>query len=322
MDMVRFRVVKGSHLLLGVAAVALALVVCLLAFRLFAAEDGGTGAVPTGGAAVEQDVEEAGTAQAVFASSAGSPGIEITVLDAVEGQAPTTENELLDETVPPLELTAPQEPAVSPAEAAPRVLIYHTHTHEAYEPTESDPYEALEAWRTADEEHSVVRVGEELAKLLRAQGCEVVHDTTDHELDDLSTAYVRSEATLLTYEEPFDLYIDLHRDAYVEGVGENALHADGVDYAKLMMLIGRGDNFQVKPHFEENYAFARALTDALNEGTPGICRDVLVKTNRYNQHIGVYSILVEVGNNRNTLTEALNSMRPLSEAIAELMTRE
>ena len=48
MDMVRFRVVKGSHLLLGVAAVALALVVCLLAFRLFAAEDGGTGAVPTG----------------------------------------------------------------------------------------------------------------------------------------------------------------------------------------------------------------------------------------------------------------------------------
>ena len=184
------------------------------------------------------------------------------------------------------------------------------------------PYEALEAWRTADEEHSVVRVGEELAKLLRAQGCEVVHDTTDHELDDLSTAYVRSEETLLTYEEPFDLYIDLHRDAYVEGMGENALHADGVDYAKLMMLIGRGDNFQVKPHFEENYAFARALTDALNEGTPGICRDVLVKTNRYNQHIGVYSILVEVGNNRNTLTEALNSMRPLSEAIAELMTRE
>ena len=125
----------------------------------------------------------------------------------------------------------------------PRVLIYHTHTHEAYEQTEADPYEALEAWRTADEEHSVVRVGEELAKLLRAAGCEVVHDTTDHELDDLATAYTRSEQTLLSYEESFDLYIDLHRDAYVEGMGENALRADGVDYAKLMMLVGRGDNF-------------------------------------------------------------------------------
>ena len=73
-----------------------------------------------------------------------------------------------------------------PAEAAPRVLIYHTHTHEAYEQTDEDPYEALEAWRTDDEAHSVVRVGEELAELLRAEGCEVVHDVTDHELDDLN----------------------------------------------------------------------------------------------------------------------------------------
>ncbi len=39
--MVRFRVIKGSHLLLGVAVVVLALVVCLLAFRLFAGEDAG-----------------------------------------------------------------------------------------------------------------------------------------------------------------------------------------------------------------------------------------------------------------------------------------
>ena len=243
--------------------------------------------------------------------------------EETEGQAPTTgENELTDQTVPPLELTPRESPSVAPAIEAPRILIYHTHTHEAYEQTEADPYEALEAWRTDDEEHSVVRVGEELATLLRARGCEVVHDTTDHEQDDLSTAYVRSEETLLSYDEPFDLYIDLHRDAYVEGMGENTLHANGVDYAKLMMLIGKGENFTVKPHYEENYAFACALTDALNAQTPGICRDVLVKTNRYNQHIGVYAILIEVGNNRNTLVEALNAMQPLSDALASLLTGE
>ena len=306
----RFRVVKGSHLLLGVAVVALALVLCLLAFRMFAAE--GTAAVQTGG-------EGGKTAQAVFALSSGGAGIEISVLDGAEGQASPAENEHTDETVPPLELSAPESTAAPAAEDVPRVLIYHTHTHEAYEQTESDPYEALEAWRTADEEHSVVRVGEELAKLLRAAGCEVVHDTTDHELDDLATAYTRSEQTLLSYEESFDLYIDLHRDAYVEGMGENALRADGVDYAKLMMLVGRGDNFQVKPYYEENYAFARALTEALNERVPGICRDVLVKTNRYNQHIAPRSLLIEVGNNRNTLIEALNAMGPLSEALAALL---
>lgn len=310
MDMVRFRVVKGSHLLLGVAVVALALVLCLLAFRLFAAE--GAAAVQTGG-------EGGKTAQAVFASSSGGAGIEISVLDGAEGQASPAENEHTDETVPPLELSAPESTAAPAAEDVPRVLIYHTHTHEAYEQTEADPYEALEAWRTDDEEHSVVRVGGELAQQLRALGCEVVHDTTDHELDDLSTAYTRSEETLLSYEEPFDLYIDLHRDAYVEGMGENALRVDGVGYAKLMMLVGRGDNFQVKPHFDENYAFARALTDALNADTPGICRDVMVKTNRYNQHVGDRCVLVEVGNNRNTLVEALNAMEPLAEAIAALL---
>lgn len=329
MDMVRFRVIKGSHLLLGVAAVVLALVVCLLAFRLFAGEEAGAGATQTGGSLVEQNAEErAETAQAVFAaSSQGGAGIEISVLEPeeadAEGQAPSAgENEHTDQTVPPLDLTPQESPSVAPAGEAPRILIYHTHTHEAYEQTEADPYEALEAWRTDDEEHSVVRVGEELAALLRARGCEVVHDTTDHEQDDLSTAYLRSEETLLSYEEPFDLYIDLHRDAYVEGMGENTLSANGVDYAKLMMLIGKGENFAVKPHFEENYAFARALTDALNAQTPGICRDVLVKTNRYNQHIGVYAILIEVGNNRNTLVEALNAMQPLADALASLLIDE
>ncbi len=322
MDMVRFRVIKGSHLLLGVAAVVLALVICLLAFRLFAIDASGADAVETGGSLVEESADEgAGTAKTVFASSAGGVGIEISVIGSVEEQDLPPENEHTDQTVPPDQL-GPASATVPPAETAPRVLIYHTHTHEAYEQTDEDPYEALEAWRTDDEAHSVVRVGEELAELLRAEGCEVVHDVTDHELDDLSTAYLRSEETALSYAEPFDLYIDLHRDAYVEGMGDNALYADGVGYAKLMMLVGRGDNFQVKPHYEENYAFARALTDALNDEMPGICRDVLVKTNRYNQHVGPLCILVEAGNNRNTLVEALNAMQPLSRAIAGLLCGE
>ena len=75
MDMVRFRVIKGSHLLLGVAAVALALVVCLLAFRLFAVEAGETAAAQTGGDLVEESIEtEAKTARAVLASSSGCAG--------------------------------------------------------------------------------------------------------------------------------------------------------------------------------------------------------------------------------------------------------
>jgi len=46
---------------------------------------------------------------------------------------------------------------------------------------------------------------------------------------------------------------------------------------------------------------------------------VLVKDGRYNQNIGVFSILVEVGHNRNTLAQACNSVSPLAKAIYALM---
>jgi len=50
-----------------------------------------------------------------------------------------------------------------------------------------------------------------------------------------------------------------------------------------------------------------------------LCKDVMVKSGRYNQHIGVYSLLLEVGNNKNTLEEALNAMPALAQALEGLM---
>ncbi|NLF26316.1 MAG: hypothetical protein GX592_00345 [Clostridiales bacterium] len=329
MRMVRFRVIKGSRLLLGIAVVALALVLCLMALR-FASRGSEADAALTKGNLVQDAGEEAETASAVFASSvqAAIPqGIEIEILKPEPGgQAPAdalsaSENEHTDDSVAPIDLDPSGHAAELPASiASPRVLIYHTHTHEAYEQAENDPYVAVEAWRTTDEAHSIVRVGAELAELLREKGIEVVHDATDHELNDLSTAYLRSERTLEAYAEPFDLYIDLHRDAYVEGANPVAVSRDGTEYAKLMMLVGKGENFEEKPHFSENYAFARALTERLNGIESGICRDVLVKTKRYNQHIGVYAVLIEVGNNKNTLEQALNSMPVLATAIESVLT--
>lgn len=198
------------------------------------------------------------------------------------------------------------------------VLIYHTHTHEAYEQVKDDPYEALEAWRTADAGHSVLRVGEELAKCLRAEGFEVVHDTTDHENDALSTAYTRSLKTLKGYKRRFDLYIDLHRDAWYKGTQARYTDADGTPMAQPMVLIGNGEGFDVKPNTDQNLAFAEALTDRINADHPGLCKDVLVKDGRYNQHIGVFAVLIEFGHNKNTLREALNTAPIVAKAIREV----
>lgn len=295
--MVRFKVVRASRLLLVLALIVLAAVLCVIGVRyalLSRAPSVGVNARLVQGTLVDE------AKISVFASN-------VLSLLPEDGDAP-------DGIV--VELAAPTASPVPVKTAAPRsVLIYHTHTHEAYEQESDDPYEAVEAWRTTDSDHSVVRVGRELAKCLRERGFEVVHDTTDHEGDALSTAYTRSLDTLLSYQRAFDLYIDLHRDAWIDGMNLRYLDADGTAIAQPMLLIGNGNGFDEKPFYEQNLAFARDLTRRVNEIKPGLCRDVMVKDGRYNQHIGVFAVLIEVGHNKNTLKEALAAVPTLAEAI-------
>ena len=294
--MIRFKVVRASRLLLVAAIVLLACVLALLGTRLWPRKE----VAPVGGANLVEEMndDEAKTAVVFASNNAGA-------MDRSMFEPESIEIDIVKE--------APQ------AEQQPSILIYHTHTHEAYEQVAEDPYDALEAWRTADVDHSIVRVGEELADALRRYGFEVVHDTTDHEADQLSTAYTRSLETLRGYEQRFDLYIDLHRDAYVEGEPLAFTSESGEQFASLMMLIGNGNGFDEKPFYRQNHAFASALEERINAIMPGLCKPVLVKDGRYNQHIGVFSILVEVGHNRNTLRQALGSVSPLAEALYSLM---
>ena len=273
--MIRFKVVRASRLLLWAAIAILAAVILYILVRY------SLSAEPQAQMSSASLVENEAETLTVFASSASSEPIEVEVV-----------------------------------KSNPRsVLIYHTHTHEAYEQVKDDPYEALEAWRTADADHSVLRVGEELARCLRELGFEVVHDETDHENDALSTAYTRSLETLEGYDRRFDLYIDLHRDAYSRGMRTRWTDADGTPMAQPMLLIGNGNGFDEKPYYDENLAFARVLTDLINRDHPGLCKDVLVKDGRYNQHIGIFAVLIEFGHNKNTLREALNTAPVVAHAI-------
>lgn len=208
-----------------------------------------------------------------------------------------------------------------------RVLIYHTHTWEAYEPTAEDEYTPTERWRTKDNQHNVVRVGEELAQELRALGFEVVHDTTAHEPPNLDTAYTRSLQTLESYSaqgETFDCYIDLHRDAYVASMaGSNSVQDGDKSLPHIMLLIGTGtgtsggEAFAQKPNWQVNIVLAQKITDALNAQVEGLAYPVKTKTGRFNQHVSEGAVLVEVGNNMNTLREALDAMPYLARAIDE-----
>lgn len=208
----------------------------------------------------------------------------------------------------------------------PSVLLYHTHTWEAYEMTEDAQYVPTETWRTRDERCNMLRVGEELARCLTELGFDVVHDTTAFEPPNLSGAYTRSLAMLeerLAAGETYDYIFDIHRDAY-SGLynGANCAEQDGKKIAYVMLLVGKGTGatgagFDERPDWPKNLELAQCITDCMNEQVEGVSREVKVKTGRFNQHVSTGALLIEVGNNRNTLEEALAACPVIARAIAQ-----
>lgn len=199
-----------------------------------------------------------------------------------------------------------------------RVFIYHTHTYESYDPSDGNTYKSTEKWRTADADYNMIRVGAELKKQLESAGIHVTHDVTAYEPPKLSTAYGRSlEGLQKAAAEGYDLYIDLHRDAYSAGNGPNTVEKNGEKAARVLFLIGQGASFDgtEKPDWEKNHQAAKWISDEMNAELSGISRGVSLKSGRYNQHAAVPCILIEMGNNHNTLTEVLRTVPILSRGI-------
>lgn len=199
------------------------------------------------------------------------------------------------------------------------VLIYHTHDFEAYAQDPDDPYEETEQWRTEDPSYNIKAVGACLAQELRSLGVNAVHDTTVHEPPRLGTAYERSVKTLeqrFSNGERYNLIIDLHRDA---GNTPYVTTINGVECARIMALLGNGNGFNIKPEYEKNLAFAERLTQELRVFDEKLARDVHTKDRRYNQHMNTPAMIIEVGNNLNTLDQALASMPYLAQSLVNTL---
>ncbi len=225
-----------------------------------------------------------------------------------------------------LKFSDEEPPPFSVEGDGPQILIYHTHTQEAYNPTDEDAYVASGSWRTHDEDHSVVAVGEVLKKELESYGFSVIHDTTDHEPPKLSTAYSRSLTTMLEYQQEYPtlrVFIDLHRDAYndIEAGSKDYVTVDGQQCARVMCVVGTGENYEgsEKPNYESNVKLAQALTSGLEDICDGFTRPIRVKPGRYNQQVSDMCLLIEVGHNANSLEQALNSAPYIAKVLAQVI---
>jgi stage II sporulation protein P len=207
---------------------------------------------------------------------------------------------------------------------APTVLIYHTHATEAFLQDENYTYKESAEWRTEDNEKNIVHVGEELKSQLESLGYNVIHDTTNVEPPELTSAYSRSLEVMKKYEG-VDIYIDLHRNAAdPETIQNNTVTIDEKVCAKAFFVVGTGvgtyeGEYDAAPDWKANYSFALSVSNEVANAAPGVMKPIRTKVGRYNQHMGK-CLLLEIGNNANTMGEILNTLPYFAGAFSKVVT--
>ena len=215
-----------------------------------------------------------------------------------------------------LTLTLPEE--------GPQVLIVHTHGSEAYTPDGTDTYVATGECRTTDTSKSVVRVGDEIAKVLTEMGLTVVHDTALYDYPEYNGAYDRSLAAVenwLAQYPTIQVVLDVHRDALIGSDGtvyKPITTINGEKCAQVMLVMGSNALYD-HPGWLENLALAVQVQKEMNTLWPTLARPIGLRENRYNQQTAPGAMLVEVGSHGNTLQEALSAARMFARALGAVL---
>ncbi len=200
----------------------------------------------------------------------------------------------------------------------PKVLIYHTHTTESFITDLGELEKTGIPNRTTDATNNVVRVGEELAQILRKKyNIEVIHNSTIHNYPSDTGAYGRSLNTasnILTSYPSIQIVIDIHRDGIEGKKLRTVTEINGKKVAKIMFVVGTDH-----PQWKENLKLAITLQNMLNEKHPGITRPIYMSKYRYNQHLSTGALIIEIGGDGNLISECLESTKYLAEVINEVL---
>jgi len=205
----------------------------------------------------------------------------------------------------------------------PKVLIFHTHSQEAFIDSEA-----------GNPDDSIVGTGAYLAQLLTDKyGIEAIHhegvyDLVNGDLD-RSRAYELAkpevEAILNKYPS-IEVVIDLHRDAVKEST-HLVTEINGKQTAKIMFFNGMSrtrTNGEIaylnNPNRADNLAFSLQMQLAAGEKYPGFTRRIYLKAYCYNMHLKPKTLLIEAGAQNNTVEEVKNAMEPLAEVLHSVLT--
>ncbi len=204
----------------------------------------------------------------------------------------------------------------------PQILIYHTHSMEGF----TDSIEG-------NKDTNIVAVGTYLSKLLsEGYGYNVIHcmesfDYVNGVLDrSKAYTYARTSLEQILADNPtIQVVLDIHRD----GVGETThlvTEVNGKQTSHIMFFNGvsrtsaGGDiDYLYNKYKKQNLAMSLQMKLLAEEYFPGFTRRNYVDAYQYNLDLRERSMLIEVGAQTNSLSEAKNAMEPLAALLDRLL---
>ncbi len=200
--------------------------------------------------------------------------------------------------------------------SSPQVLIYHTHTTEAY----------LGETRSRDNNKNMVAVGNKITEKLKSAGINTVHDTTCHDYPTYNGSYDRSKVTIqknLKKYPGIQVTLDIHRDAMSASNGikyKPTAVINGKKAAQLMIVSGCDDDGTLGfPNWEYNLRLAVRLQKSLADKYPGLARPLDFCARKYNENMTKGSLLIEIGTEVNTLDETLYTGELLGNSLVDVL---
>ena len=211
--------------------------------------------------------------------------------------------------------------SVTKREDGPQILIYHTHSQEAFADSVA-----------GDEEDTIVGVGDRLAEILTEEyGYQVLHHKGQYDVETRDDAYSKSlpEIEQILKDNPtIEVVIDLHRDQMPEET-RLVMDLDGRPTARFMFFNGlsrtqkTGDiSYLYNENISDNLAFSFQMQLKAAEYYPGLTRKIYLKGYRYNMHLKPKTLLIELGAQNNTVEEAMNACDPLAHILDMVLSGE
>ncbi|MDD2190532.1 MAG: stage II sporulation protein P [Eubacteriales bacterium] len=254
---------------------------------------------------VKQNLLSAKQSETLLQSMVGSmfPGVEAMDDDLAEEDPQVTLDTAQD--------TNPPDPVPENIDRSkPVVIIYHTHATESYQPVTEGNFHSL------NESGTVREVGNVLAKELENKGIQVIHSKTIHDSPSYSQSYTRSLDTvqnLIGGDDSQKIIVDLHRDAAgYSGNNAKTVTINKNTLAGYALVIGSGN-----PNYEALKTFANHINKTAAEMYPGFEGKIIEKQYKFNQYVSDYHILLEVGNNENTIEQAKLTGKYFADVLAE-----